>query len=101
MLRFMTSWKGRQALHRFAHAPAHEAAREVGRDGRGLRHVQWMLRDSLREERHPDAVLERTRIVLSHLQHDRDLMSDALRYAHRLVHGDDAGLTGSGPFLRR
>lgn len=37
-----------------------------------------MLRDSLRAEREPASALERTRLLLNHLHHDRDVMAETL-----------------------
>ena len=56
----------------------HEVAGRVGQHGRGVRHVQWMLAESLREERDPAAALRRTRMVLDHLDQDRHLMAATL-----------------------
>lgn len=59
----------------------HAIAGQVGRSGRGVRHVQWMLRDSLRTEKEPASALERTRRLLDHLDQDRDLMAETLLVA--------------------
>lgn len=77
--------KSRQALEAWAAKPRRDLAAAVGQDGRGLDHVQRMLRQTLREEADPVRALRQTQDHLAHLRQDRALMAQALLAARAEV----------------
>lgn len=89
MTRIVRAWlqqrRGHQALTAWVQRPRQELAADVGRDGRGLDHVQRILHETLRNERDPVRALDHTRLTLEHLQQDRDLMAEALLTARAEV----------------
>lgn len=77
--------RSHQALTAWVERPRHELAADVGRDGRGLDHVQRILHESLRAEGDAVRALDHTRLTLSHLRQDRELMAQALLTARAEV----------------